>query len=101
MSGVLGKCSPTRLLRLLGLNPNDEDDHGPDQFLSLWCPNDREVVLVRSLEARSPVSGAVPGVPLPPLNMHNGASLIPPTSPEKSPAQAPDSGVQSSKQHPM
>lgn len=60
MSGVFGKYSPTRWLRFLGLNPNDEGDHGLDQFLSLLCLNGREVVLARSLDARSPVSGAVP-----------------------------------------
>src|SRR5437868_2364904 len=60
MSGVLGKCSTTRWLRLSGLNPSDADDHGADQFLSLLCPNDREAALARSLEAPSPVSGAVP-----------------------------------------
>ncbi len=61
MSGVLGKCSPTSWLRFPGLNPNDEDDHGPDQLLNLLCLNGRVVVLAKSLEARSPVSGAVPG----------------------------------------
>ena len=60
MSGVLAKCSPIRWLHFLGLNPNDADDHALDQFLSLLCPNDREVALAKSLEARSPVSGAVP-----------------------------------------
>src|SRR5512135_2216052 len=78
MSGAFGKCSPTRLLRLLGLNPSGEDDQVSDQFLilldpndrevalantlclSLLFPNDREVALAKSLEARSPVSGAVP-----------------------------------------
>ena len=60
MSGALGNCSPTRLLCLLGLNPSEEDDHGSDQLLSLLGRNDREGDPVKSLEARSPVSGAVP-----------------------------------------
>src|SRR5438105_1066118 len=60
MSGAFGKCSPTRWLRLPGLNPSDEDDHVADQFLNLLRPNDREGDLAKSLEAPSPVSGAVP-----------------------------------------
>ncbi len=68
MSGALGKCSPTRLLCLLGLNPSDEDDHVSDRVLIMLdpndregaeasilyrirpCPNDHEGALVRSLE---------------------------------------------------
>lgn len=45
MSGVLGKCLPTRWLQLLGFNPNDEDDQGADQVLILLYPNDREGAL--------------------------------------------------------
>ena len=60
MSGALGKCLPIRWFRFLGLNPNDEDDHGPDRFLNLLCLNGREVALAKSLETRSPFNGAVP-----------------------------------------
>jgi len=63
MSGVLGKCSPTSWLQLLGFNPDGEDDQGADQVLILLypndlanilcrirlCPNDHEGDLVRSL----------------------------------------------------
>jgi putative resolvase len=60
MSGALGKCSPTRWLRLLGFNPSGEVALANTLCLSLLFPNDREVALAKSLEARSPVSGAVP-----------------------------------------
>jgi hypothetical protein len=36
------------------------DDHEPDPLLSLLGLNDREGALAKSLETRSPVSGAVP-----------------------------------------
>jgi len=42
------------------LNPSDEDDHEPDSLLRLLGLNDREGALAKSLETRSPVSGAVP-----------------------------------------
>jgi hypothetical protein len=49
MSGALGKCSPTRWLRLLGFNPSDEDDHVCGQVLILLDPNDREDALAHFL----------------------------------------------------
>src|SRR2546423_3821195 len=54
MSGALGKCSPTRLLCLLGLNPSDEDDHVSDRVLIMLDPNDREGALANILYRTRP-----------------------------------------------
>jgi len=81
VSGARGKCSPTKLLRHLGLHPGGEGDQVSGEGLILrypndreaalahilyrirLCPNDHAVALAKSLEALSPVRGVVPERP--------------------------------------